>query len=431
MESKDQNSNESTDIQSIKDLSLNEEEQKLIKKYIEEYNDIFQKILIFSKEEFFSNLTKRVEISEKLKHHKINKPINQKIEDYITENLYKYDYKCSSIVKTTILQKNKKELNQYIFDDEIIPHCDFDKNSDGLYTHNCGEKLYYIKYRKSSNEKIKILLYCIKCDLIYKSSMIKFKCAKTGTHFYSKVINSNILNDNNSNEECYATWKKYHCNAIINDCMKCQKCNKKLYFSKNDNYVYCKYCNINLDPNEIIWKCLICKKDFTADAKIYNPLEYKALKICVKDAIVNQIPALPEYINCKCGFEIKKENIFFHKINCRGNLYLGDLNDEKVVVCDKCDSVGTYNGYVWTCPQCLHRFKNMQKNDIEKNNNEKETNKSRNKNKESSIENKNVVENDNNLNKVENGNNNTINNSSICKNTKSKRFVNYKGGRFV
>ena len=426
MEIKDQNSNESTDIQSSKDILFTEEEQKLIKKYLEEYNDIFQKILIYSKEEFFSNLNKRVKKSEKLKNHKISKSNYQKIEDYIMENLYKYDFKCSLIVKNTILQTKIKKLNQYIFEDEIIPHCDFDKNSDGLYIHSCGEIFYYVKFKRSSTEKTQILLYCIKCNLIYKSSMIKFKCAKTGIHFYSKIMNSNISNENNSNEECYATWKKYHCNAIINDCMKCQNCNKKLYFLKNDNRVYCKNCNINSNPKDIIWKCLICKKDFTSEAKIYNPLEYKALKICVKDAIINQIPALPKYMNCKCGFEIKNETIFFHKINCKGNLYLGDLNDEKVVVCDKCDSLGIYNDYIWTCPKCFHRFKNNEKNDIGKINNEIEFSKSRNKNIDNFNGENNKSENNNNLKKEGRGNSNDpINNSSMCKNTKYKKFVSY------
>ena len=34
---------------------------------------------------------------------------------------------------------------------------------------------------------------------------------------------------NNKQTLYYATWEKYHCNAVINDVMKCIKWNKKYY----------------------------------------------------------------------------------------------------------------------------------------------------------------------------------------------------------
>ena len=36
-----------------------------------------------------------------------------------------------------------------------------------------------------------------------------------------------------------ATWKKYHCNAVINDKMKCENCNNDLYFISRTK-VFCK-----------------------------------------------------------------------------------------------------------------------------------------------------------------------------------------------
>ena len=89
---------------------------------------------------------------------------------------------------------------------------------------------------------------------------------------------------------------------------------------------------------------------------MYNPLEYKSLKICVKDAIVNKINARPEYMICKCNLNVNS-TIFFHKSACKGELYLGEINSQKVVVCGKCDTLGLYEGYIWTCPICLKRFK--------------------------------------------------------------------------
>ena len=36
---------------------------------------------------------------------------------------------------------------------------------------------------------------------------------------------------------------------------------------------------------------------------------------------------------------------------------MGELNKKKIVVCSKCESMGSYEGYVWTCPICSKRFK--------------------------------------------------------------------------
>ena len=41
----------------------------------------------------------------------------------------------------------------------------------------------------------------------------------------------------------------------------------------------CFKCNYELNQNNFEWKCLICKELFKSEAKIYNPLEFKILKI--------------------------------------------------------------------------------------------------------------------------------------------------------
>ena len=52
---------------------LSIEEKKLYKKYIEEYNDLFQKILILSPSEFISKLNQNVEYSLRFKNNKFPK----------------------------------------------------------------------------------------------------------------------------------------------------------------------------------------------------------------------------------------------------------------------------------------------------------------------------------------------------------------------
>jgi hypothetical protein len=200
--------------------------------------------------------------------------------------------------------------------------------------------------------------------MIYKSDLIKFKCYSSKEDFYSKLIDKNER-DNYQ----IATWKKYHCNIIINDAMKCQICNENLFFLKEINQLFCINCKSNFDPKTLIWKCIKCKSDFFAEVKIFNPLEYKNMKICVKEAILNKKKAKPKTLGCGCNYEMKNIK-FFHKSSCNGELFIGELNDKKVVVCNKCESLGAYDGYVWTCPLCFKRFKNCIAENNENNKNE-------------------------------------------------------------
>ena len=350
------------------DYKLTEEEEKLFQKYLDEYNDIYQKIFFLSRDELIENIKKKVEITIKSKIKYYTSESIAKVEQYLMNNIYIPDLKLAQIIKKNIEKRSKREIALHYFRGEIIPHCDQDKKDD-YYVHSCGERFQFFRYKFSNNSNPFILntvvssstsvhnmhydyiLYCQNCNMIYKSSLIKFYCNKTKTEFYSK-----LLNKENDTNNCYATWKKYHCNAIINDTMKCQNCHEILYYLKEENMLFCENCNKKMKPKDIIWKCLICKNEFQAEAKIYNPLEYKSLKICVKDAVTNKIYARPEYLGCKCIYDINKI-IFFHKENCRGELYLGEINNEKVVVCGKCDSLGIYEGYRWTCPQCFKKFK--------------------------------------------------------------------------
>ena len=351
-------------------IEFTDEENKLLKKYIEEYNDLYQKILILPESDLFENIQNRVEIMEKSKFKNYSPKSLQIIKDYLKEKIYIPDYKFALVIKKNILNRTKRELALHYFRGEIIPHCSGDKKDD-YYIHTCGERFQFFRYKLNnnipniSNNNLNhhhgihydYILFCIKCDMIYKSSLIKFKCYTNDTEFYSKLLIDNEDSKSKKNyNRCYATWKKYHCNAIINDTMKCDICEESYIFMLESNLLYCPNCKIKKNPLDITWKCLICQKDFQTEAKIYNPLEYKSLKICVKEAIVNKIKAKPEYMGCKCDIDINATK-FFHKSTCKGELYLGEINSQKVVVCGKCDTLGLYEGYIWTCPICIKRFK--------------------------------------------------------------------------
>ena len=74
-------------------ISFNSEEEKLLKKYIDEYNDLYQKILILSPNDFIQILKKMVSISLKEKFNGFSKEIKSNIEEFIVEKIYCHDYK--------------------------------------------------------------------------------------------------------------------------------------------------------------------------------------------------------------------------------------------------------------------------------------------------------------------------------------------------
>ena len=373
--------------------SLSQEEQKLFNIYLNEYNDIFQTILLLPPCEFMHNVSKRVELTIRKKFNDISSVTREKVEEFLTEQVYSREYKYASMALKSVEKRLKSNIPPKIFDDKILDHCKNDKKN-GHYIHSCGEPFYIFKYHPLNTEenKLEMLLVCIKCEMIYKSNLIKFHCNSTDIDFYSKVLNNN----NKEKELPFATWKKYHCNAVINDTMKCPKCTENLYYDKEENNLICEKCDKIFSPNKISWNCLICKKDFIAEVKEYNNLEFKNMKICVKDTLLNKIKAKPEIMKCGCDIDINKYK-FYHKASCKGELYLGEINKKKIVVCHKCDSLGFYDNFVWTCPKCLNKFKT--------NNNKRKDE-----------------------NKENNNNNNILRESSIFKETSQNIDIKYKSG---
>ena len=391
------------EIKKQKDIKFSEEEENLFSKYLEEYNDTYPKILILNPLEFFQNILKGLELTMKEKINGFSQESKTKIEEYIIEKIYPSDFKFASFVRKNIKNRNTTEISSHYFKNEILNHCENDK-CNGFYIHTCGEKFQYFKYRTSNNlnssmihinngneknymnisndKKIygnnyDMVLFCEKCEMIYKSNLIKFKCFSTGEDFYSKILD---INNKDITTLPFATWKKYHCNAVMNDKMKCNQCNNELYFITSDK-VLCKACNKEYNPLDLKYKCLICKNIFSSEAKVFNSLEYKALKICIKEAIISKIKAKPKSFGCGCNNDVKKIK-FIHRKYCRGELFLGELNRKKVVICSKCDSVGAYDNYMWTCPLCYKKFRdgdnsnNIILNKDESNNKEKSENKS-------------------------------------------------------
>ena len=337
--------------------NLTKEEQNLLNLYLNEYEEMFQFILIQSQNEFIDNIIKRVELSLKKKINDIPLINKKHVEEFLIEQIYKKEY----IIISNCLKSINYNLNDTLnfFNGKIIEHCEKDKKN-GFYIHSCGNKFYSCYYNQIINfenlndntqKKKSTLLICINCNMIYKSNLIKFHCNEKNIDFYSKIIN-----DEKIKNFPYATWKKYHCNAVINDTMKCPICKKSLLYDKENDKLICRKCNKIVNPKKITWKCLICKKDFISEAKEYNNLEYKNMKICIKNILINKKKAKPEKLICSCNLNIDS-TIFYHKPKCQGELFIGEMDNKKIIVCNKCDSLGYYDNFIWTCPHCQKRFR--------------------------------------------------------------------------
>ena len=80
------------------------------------------------------------------------------------------------------------------------------------------------------------------------------------------------------------------------------------------------------------WKCELCDREFTSGVKEYVKFETKPRVNCVRDALVNKIPARPEQCLC-CGAEPRLYTFKHNDKKCNGILYLGYLQKEEITVC--------------------------------------------------------------------------------------------------
>ena len=315
-----------------------EDELNLYQIALDEYKDLFPEILILSKKNFFSSLERYIQINLATSDKIYPKGVLKKIINSIEKKYYN-----DEIIKID------KELKKNNFGENIpknfTPHCKYTQEM----LHPCGEKLYSLENK---------YYYCAKCKLIYKPDYILLKCDKCDVDYYTE-IEDDIVNDEIKENYKPATWVKYHCNALINDTMKCQKCKSSLYLNiKNkNNILHCLKCNIQINPYEISWKCVLCNSPFFSEPKIYNKYELKMMLIAIKNALFKGIEAKPAYLPCcKIYGDKVKEYKFLHKKECSGILYEGELNNKKIIVCSKCHMLNNYDNQFWFCPLCKVRF---------------------------------------------------------------------------
>ena len=326
---------------SILSDKLTKDEEALLSLAVNEYNDYLPNILTVKTQDFIPNVAKYIKITSQAKGIDCNEQSLNKVLKVIRYKYYEKEYaRVNEIIQsiTNIDSYKKFKGSNY------IPHCNRCKGA----IHTCGDKFYHFPP----------YLLCLKCQKIYDQTCVLLFCKECQVEYYSSIETAT-----KSNVDVYkpATWDKYHCNIVINDVMKCYKCQNVLYINTtntSNKALTCLKCKIEFDQLDIQWTCVICNNNFVCEAKVYNPLEYKTMKMVVKETIVKGIEAKPDSVEC-CQMtedEINKAT-FRHKKNCNGILYLGYLNNKKVVVCELCQMLYNYDAHLWQCPICKHRFK--------------------------------------------------------------------------
>ena len=282
-------------------------------------------------------------------------------------NLKKTEYSSIAILLRNAMNNYERNKTKIIQKEYILTnfrkHC---INTSKIAKHNCGSQNANFILVKDKDNKI-IFVICESCKKVYYSSYICCYCDHCKIDYYT-----NILNEDEDPNYMVATWENYHCPKLINEKMKCIRCNESFYLNMQTGMLTClnKKCNYISEPDNIIWTCNVCQKDFMSEAIPYNPLEIKMVKNVIRHTLLLKHRAHPNNLPC-CKLNVFFVE-FFHKKICRGILYEGELDGKMIIVCEKCREINYYERFIWTCPKCLRKFQDTKnENNFEENNTRK------------------------------------------------------------
>ena len=325
------------------DTIIIEKQKDFLQKY-------FEKIHLILKDEYGQSIIEQISIISEIKKCE---------NDFINEIYIPMYNSCIFGLKKYNSTKVHNITKEYLTN--FLPHCSFDQvplhtcGSKFIHINNINKKNYHLADKKNNNSQSPTYpsyVLCVGCHKCYYDTCIKMYCPYCQIKFYSYSI------EKNKNNIYPATWKKYHCEEYMNnEQMTCIRCEEKLWVK--DDILICKNCNLEVKPDEIIWTCIICKKDFKSQVKIYNELEFKEIQYEIKNALLYKKIAKPYELPCKCLSGNQINNIDFnHKGNggCKGILYYGSVDNREFVVCSICKKMTYLNKFYWDCPICHKNF---------------------------------------------------------------------------
>jgi hypothetical protein len=309
--------------------------------YTEEFNESFSMILHLTEKDFFAMLNQKATyiLAEYYSNLSLSNPVIKeeiiRSEEALRKNIY----------KPTLLALRDINNQDGVFIKDFVKHC---SNTECYALHTCKDRLVKVKLIG------KIVYYCHDCKVPYQSDLLHLFCSYCNMTYYSNISDEIELQP--------ATWLNYHCGAIVNEKMRCIKCNSTFYLDSKKNMLFCIKCDFEIDPLKIFWKCIICEDEFKSLAKFYSANEFKMLKSTIKNALITKIKAKPPKVPC-CSIDRPEDYIFTHKTDCSGLLYkTTNINNKTMVVCEKCKTMNQYDKFIWTCPKCEKRFRLKSRN---------------------------------------------------------------------
>ena len=336
---------------------LTETEQELYDALLDEYNDIFENILIINEKEMFDKILENVKaiLGEK-KMKTFSKMTTAKVLSSLKLSNYLPDINSLKHIKEIMISFGKKDRSHkmpYLNIDDIFSHCE---KCSKCY-HTCGE----ILLKPTAFD----FILCLKCKMVYKKELIHLFCNECKEEYYSYIVD-----DSEPEYENYypATWEQYHCDNFIYEEMTCPKCDWMLYYNEKEDLLKCFECGWKCLSKEKYWTCEICDKQFKSKVREYFRFETKPKVNCVRDALVQKIFARPAEMPC-CQEDPRYFTFLHAANNCKGILYTGYLQGKEMAVCSECRLVQKLLDVFWTCPNCNSNFFCKKKKDFRVNKN--------------------------------------------------------------
>ena len=336
-------------------------DKKLKKLFLNEYDEMIGDILNLKEDLIIDQIKEGISLflednytNSSLSDDRLSKLVEKNINEI--KSKYKHDYALINKAWTAYEKISKRRTNNEFFLKNFRKHCIY---ADEYVTHNCcanekdGERNSHFIIVNHSDIKNGIkFVVCENCQKVYYSSFILARCYKCKVDYYTS-----LLSDDENPELLLATWENYHCPQLINEKMKCIKCYEYLYINMKTGLLTClnKKCEFVSKPSRILWTCMVCKTEFKSGAIPYNPLDGEVTRRLISQTLLLKHKAHPRKMPC-CKLNVFFTD-FFHKHSCNGILYESELDDNIIVVCEKCKAINYYDRINWTCPKCGKRFR--------------------------------------------------------------------------
>ena len=334
-------------------------------KYLIDYEllDYFKNILIEPKKDFLSCVVIKIKsyLVSEYSQNSFDKEILAFLMKYSKERLEKkYDIHLKNLSSAwesfQFLKKNKEKMSEIesYYLNNFVYHC----SSVFKYAiHNCKkkEKIFgkFIKVIDKTNDKnvVKYVI-CENCRNCFFIEHFQNYCEKCQLNYYSCEINQD------KKDLLPATLKTPHCEPVVNEKLYCQFCKKALYLNVKTNQVKCPNCRYIGNPNNMDLKCHVCSKKFKSDIIVYNKSEVNYIKKVIKYGLLIKKKARPVRLRCCKDIDVKTAS-FYHKKDCDGIIYFAEFHKKLIIICEKCKAVNNFGKFIWTCPGCSLRFKDM------------------------------------------------------------------------